>query len=216
MGPLLLPMLIVANVFGVAMIVPQAVRLHRTKVADGVSAAWVGVSLATNFWWLGYGLEGRLWGIVPVSVGSLVVYGIVATQVLRPAGPAARGPLTIGVVGSSLGFLMALSAVGWSGVGLALGLAYGLQFGPAAASAIRSADPAGISPATWTMALIEALVWIVYGTAIADPALVIGGVGGSLMASIILSQVFARRAGTGAVSRTDPAPVVVRLLDANT
>lgn len=213
MGPLLLSMLIVANVFGVAMIVPQAVRLHRTRVADGVSPTWVGVSLATNLWWLGYGLAAQLWGIVPVSVGSLAVYGIVAFQVLRLAGPAARGPLSVGLAGSSLVFLAVLLAVGWSGVGLTLGLAYGLQFGPAALGAIRSVDPAGISPATWIMALIEALVWIVYGLAIVDPALVVGGVGGSLMASVILGQVVTRPATADPALPPVPAPTAVALLD---
>jgi hypothetical protein len=30
------------------MIVPQISRLRRTRIADGVSSLWVGVSLATN------------------------------------------------------------------------------------------------------------------------------------------------------------------------
>ncbi len=188
MGPLLLPLLIVANVFGVAMIVPQAMRIHRTRVVDGVSTTWVGLSLAINMWWLGYGLEGRLWGLVPVSLGALVVYGVVARQVRSVVGPQTSLPLVASFVGASLVPLVALVVAGWPAVGLTLGLAYGLQFTPAALNVVRSATAAGVSPVTWIMAATEAAIWIVYGLAVADQALIIGGVGGTLMASIILAR----------------------------
>ncbi len=195
MGPLLLPLLIMANLFGVGMIVPQAIRLHRTRVADGVSATWVGLSLAMNLWWLGYGLQGRLWGLVPVSIGALVVYGIVAIQVLSVIGPRARFPMVAGALGPSLVLLAAYAMAGWSTVGLTLGLAYGLQFAPAAVSATRAANTSGVSPTTWIMALTEAVIWVVYGLSVADQALIIGGAGGSLVASVIVIRLAVCRAG---------------------
>lgn len=186
MGPLLLPLLIVANLFGVGMIVPQVVRLRRTSVVDGVSSTWVGVSFAINGWWLGYGIEGRLWGLVPVSVGGLIVYAIVATQIRSLVGSRSLLPLLASTVAASVVLLAALASGGWRAVGLTLGLAYSLQFAPAVLNALRSPTVAGISPVTWIMAAAEAAVWIVYGLAITDRALIIGGTGGTLMASVIL------------------------------
>ena len=49
-------MLVVANVMGAGMIVPQVARLNRLKTTEGISAAWIGVGLAMNLWpgWVGF------------------------------------------------------------------------------------------------------------------------------------------------------------------
>ncbi len=67
----ILLMLAVATVAGVGMIIPQAVRLHRTRNSDGVSTTWVGVSFALNAAWLVYALAQGLYGIIPVSLGGV-------------------------------------------------------------------------------------------------------------------------------------------------
>ncbi|MEM9563870.1 MAG: hypothetical protein AAGA93_14710 [Actinomycetota bacterium] len=183
---LVLPLLLaVATAAGVGMIVPQAVRLHRTKVTDGVSPTWVGVGLIMNAWWLAYAAASGLWGLVPVSVGGITLYGIVAAQLLRLLGPTvlsavARGHL-IGLVP-----LAGLVVDGWPGAGLVIGLLYGAAFTPAVTAAVRSASVVGISPTTWVLAWIEAAVWLLYGSTTADVALIAGGLGGTIMSSIIL------------------------------
>ena len=187
---LLLLFLIVANLFGVGMIVPQITRLHRTKVAEGVSAPWVGVGMAMNFWWLNYGIQGQLWGLVPVSMGALIVYAVVAVQLRALTGSRVLRPIALSALGTSLALLTALGVAGWTAVGLTLGLAYGPQFAPAVFNALRSSSTAGVSRATWTMASVEAVIWVIYGIAVADPALIIGGVGGTLMALVILVRLW--------------------------
>jgi len=186
MGPFLLPLLVLANVLGVGMIVPQAVRLGRTRTVDGVSATWVGGSMAMNLWWLGYGLESQLWGLIPVSSGALVVYGIIALQLRLLAGPNTVLPLLASIGSVSAVLVTILATSGWPSVGLALGLAYGLQFAPAAAKVLQPGPHAGVAPSTWLMAVTEAAIWVVYGLAVADRALILGGMGGTVMATIIL------------------------------
>jgi len=188
MGPLLLPLLVVANVLGVGMIVPQALRLHRTRLADGVSAIWVGSSLTVNLWWLAYGLQTQLWGLVPVSSGALIVYGIIATQLRLLGGPPTTLPLIASIGAISLALLLVLTAAGWPTVGLTLGMAYGLQFAPAVIEVFRPGPTTGVSAATWAMAATEAAIWIVYGLAVVDLALILGGVGGTVMAVAILAR----------------------------
>ncbi|MGI9605403.1 MAG: hypothetical protein ACR2P0_04625 [Acidimicrobiales bacterium] len=189
---LLVPLLIVANLLGIGMIVPQITRLHRTRVTDGVSAPWVGVSFAMNVGWLSYALNGRLWGLVPVSVGGMLVYLVVALQLRALVGSRILRPLVASAAATSIALLTVLATADWPAVGLALGLAYGPQFGPAALSVIRSHTAVGVSSATWNMAVSEAAIWVVYGLAVADRALIIGGVGGTVVASVILARLASR------------------------
>ena len=75
---------------------------------------------------------------------------------------------------------------GWAAAGLAIGLSYGIQFLPAVLTAFSSEQVKGIAPTTWVLALVEAVVWFAYGTSTGDPALLVGGGGGTIMASLIL------------------------------
>ncbi|MDY7099729.1 MAG: hypothetical protein S0880_00945 [Actinomycetota bacterium] len=192
--------LVVANVLGVGMIVPQAARLHRRRVVDGVSGEWVGVSLAINSWWIAYGVSEQLWGVVPVSVGAIVLYGVIAAQYVRLVGPAGARRIVVGVAMSAWFPLAFLLAGGWTAAGLAIGLAYTGQFAPAAITACRSVDLAGVSPATWAMATGEAAIWFTYGLSNGDVALLVGGGGGAVTAAVVLARVV-----TVGRARTQPA-----------
>ncbi|MEZ5380323.1 MAG: hypothetical protein R2754_00860 [Microthrixaceae bacterium] len=178
-------MLVVANVMGAGMIVPQVVRLHRLKTSDGVSAAWIGVGLAMNLWWVAYGWATGLWGILPVSAGAFGLYGIIAAQYARLNGRAALVRCGAGVATVGLAPLPALAVGGWPAAGVAAGLCYAIQFAPAAIATVRSDRLHGVSPTTWAMAGTEAAVWVVYGLIQGDPALMIGG-GGGLFASVVI------------------------------
>lgn len=181
-------LLVIANVAGAGMIVPQVVRLRRHSVVEGLSGAWIGVGLTMNLWWVAYAVNEGLWGIVPVSISGLALYAIIASQLNRIVGaealyPLAVGGLTIGVV--PVPFLL---IGGWPAAGLAIGLCYGVQFAPAALTALRSERLDGMSPTTWMLAWIEAAIWLSYGAATNDAALLVGGAGGTLMASVILAR----------------------------
>ncbi len=203
---LLLPaLLVVATITGAGMILPQVLRVRKTKSLHGLSAAWIGVGLAMNLWWTAYAFAGNLWGLLPVSVLGFAFYAELARQFIRIRGSRsisllARGGLSLGLV--PIPFLV---AAGWPGAGLAIGLCYGIQFLPAAAEAMRSAQVDGISPATWVMAWIEAVIWLVYGSSVGDPALLVGGGGGTLMASVILVRLLI----VGRARPTQHAPVAL-------
>lgn len=187
-------LLVVANVTGTAMLLPQAWRLWRHRRLAGVSPSWLGVGLAMNLWWTAYALALQLWGLVPISVASLGLYGFSAMLVLgidrRTIGAMLAGAATIGTPPA-----IALAADGWTTAGVVIGSAYGVQFVPAAVAAVRSADVSGISTTTWTMAWVEAVVWLIYGFEIGDPALTVGGAGGGLAATAILLRLLGVRAG---------------------
>ncbi len=180
---------VLANVLGAGMIVPQVLRLHRRRSSAGVSAAWVGIGLAMNLWWLAYGTSQELWGMVPVSIGAAVLYGVIIGQLGRLDGAdalrsAGRGAVMIAVVP-----LLFMLVGGWPAAGLAIGLVYSVQFAPAVLAAVRTDDVAGVSTATWVMAFGEALIWFFYGFSEADVALTVGGAGGAAMSGVILWRV---------------------------
>ncbi|MEM7142452.1 MAG: hypothetical protein AAF548_15625 [Actinomycetota bacterium] len=208
--PILTALLIVANVLGAGMIVPQVARTHRRGEIAGVSIAWLGVGVALNAWWVGYALAGHLYGILPVSIGALVLYGILAVLHHRIVGRGTVAGLARGAVAVSLAPGVALALAGWTAAGLMIGLSYAVQFSPAMITAVRSADLSGISPTTWSMAFGEAAIWLVYGLAIADAALVIGGGGGAAMSAVILVRLAGR---SGRLDLLRPAPQVAQRLD---
>jgi uncharacterized protein with PQ loop repeat len=187
MGSFVMPMLlVVANVLGTGMIVPQSLRLRRHRNTDGISSAWVGVGIAMNIWWLAYGLEQALWGLIPVSAVALGLYGYMAVQLFGVLGRSMVRQLLVGTLGLGAIPLPFLVGGGWIAAGIAIGLCYAVQFAPAALESIRSDRLSGISPTTWTMAWVEAVIWLIYGMEIGDWALTVGGTGGTVMATIIL------------------------------
>ncbi len=178
-------LLIVANILGAGMVVPQVIHLHRYRSLDGVSSAWTGVGIAMNAWWIIYAFGADILGVLPVSILGVALYATMAAQVIRidrrQIRPVLMGGLAIGSVPG-----VALAIGGWPGAGLAIGLCYGIQFAPAAIAAVRSERLTGISAPTWIMAFTEAVIWAIYGLPINDPALILGGVGGSIASAIIL------------------------------
>lgn len=182
-------LLVIANVMGAGMIVPQVVRLHRSRSADGLSGIWVGVGIAMNCWWTAYGLAESLWGILPVSILAALLYLVMAGQYVGLLGRAGIRPILIGLFGLALLPVPFLLVSGWDAAGLVVGLAYAVQFTPAAVAAVRADDLRGVSPTTWTMAWIEAAIWVVYGISENDPALLVGGAGGAVASAVILFRI---------------------------
>ena len=182
---------VAATVLGSSMALPQARRIARTRRVDGVSAAWVGVSLGINAWWLTYGLAAGVWALVPVSIVSVLLYAVMAGFYLVAAGRAALPGLALGLFGLGMIPLPFLLVGGWELAGVAVGLSYGVQLLPAVVAACRTAELTGVASATWIIAFVESGLWLVYGLGIGDVALVSAGVIGAVMASIIIGRLVA-------------------------
>ncbi len=200
-------MIVVANVMGAGMAYPQAARLVRTRNIDGVSGVWAGVSFSMNVWWLWYGLANDLWGLVPVSGVAAVLYVVIAVTYVREVGRGAIMPLVVGGAVLGMAPLPFLVIGGWDVAGLAIGLCYGMQLVPAVVAACRTRALDGVAAATWIMAWIEAVIWLVYGVFVDDAALLAGGVSGALMASVILTRLAATGHQPFRVRRTTLATV---------
>lgn len=179
-------LVVAATVLGSWMAFPQARRIARTRRVDGVSAVWIGVSLAINGWWLTYGLAAGVWALVPVSIVSLVLYSVMAWFYVRSVGRAAMPGLALGMFGLGMIPLPFLVIGGWELAGVAVGLSYGVQLLPAVVASLRTSVLSGVSSATWIIAFVESGLWLVYGLGVGDIALTLAGVVGAAMASVIL------------------------------
>jgi uncharacterized protein with PQ loop repeat len=193
MSLVLTSIVVVATVLGSWMAFPQARRIARTRRVEGVSPAWIGVSLAINAWWLVYGVAAGVWALVPVSSISLVLYGTTAWYFLASAGARGVPGMVLGAFGLGMIPLPFLVVGGWELAGVAIGLSYGVQLLPAVVASLRTSVLSGVSSTTWIIAFAEAALWLVYGLAVDDLALTLAGAVGALMASVIL----ARLAATG-------------------
>jgi uncharacterized protein with PQ loop repeat len=188
MNLMLNTMAVTATLLGSGMAFPQARRLFRTRRVEGVSAAWIGVSVALNAWWLVYGLWVGVYALVPVSAVSLLMYLSIGVVFVRTTGRRSLRPI--------IGSAAALGAVplpflvlgGWAAAGLVAGLCYGLQLLPAVVAAYRSDELAGIAPGTWIIALVESALWLVYGLGVGDVALIAGGASGLTMSGLIVGR----------------------------
>jgi uncharacterized protein with PQ loop repeat len=184
-------MLVVANVMGAGMAYPQVARLIRTGNTEGISGIWAGVSFSMNLWWLSYGLANNLWGLVPVSAVAAVLYAVIVVVYLRLLRRRALGQLALGGLVLGMAPLPFFVVGGWELAGIAIGLCYGMQLVPALVAACRTRDLEGVAPATWIMAWIESVIWLAYGTSVADGALLVGGISGAVMASLIIVRLAA-------------------------
>lgn len=183
---LLTSLAVVATVLGSWMALPQARRIARTRHVDGVSATWIGVSLAINAWWFTYGVVAEVWALVPVSVISLLLYGAMAWFFVLAVGRAALGGLGLGVFGLGMVPLPFLLIGGWELAGVAVGLSYGIQLLPAVVASLRTSVLSGVSSTTWIIAAVESVLWLAYGLGVGDVALTLAGFVGVAMASVIL------------------------------
>ncbi len=181
-------LVVVATVLGSGMALPQARRIVRTRRVDGVSATWIGVSVAINGWWFAYALATSLWALIAVSVASLALYSVMAVGFVASVGRRGLVGLAAGAFGLGMIPLPFLVFGGWGMAGVVIGLCYGIQLLPAVVAVCRTSVLAGVSAATWSIGWVESLIWLLYGWAIGDPALLLAGAVGVVMSSVILGR----------------------------
>jgi MtN3 and saliva related transmembrane protein len=149
----------------ISRLVPQAVRLLRTRQTAGISRVgalcWVGNDLG----WLAYGLRADLAPLWAPSAVLLVLDSLIVVLLARSIRP--REALTgLGWVGA------VVVAVGAGQEVLAVALVAGSATGtlPHGWHALRARDLSGIAPAAWALALADGALWGIYGFARGDAA----------------------------------------------
>lgn len=155
---------IVASAVFLVRLLPQPIRLARSGVAAGVSAAAALNAVVSAAAWIAYGLAQGLPAVWAVSVLALVPCTWQALLLRRQV--TRRDLAAVG------GFVAALAVASVLGVlGVALAGTVVVTTGPQVRRVLREHDLSGVAPATWWVAVVDAVTWGAYGWAVSDAAL---------------------------------------------
>jgi uncharacterized protein with PQ loop repeat len=184
MNEILANIAVVAATMGtIAFLVPQISKLIRTGDSSGVSTTWASLGLVTNVGWAAYLSSQGFWIAILAPIFTIVAYALTMWALVRTG----RDPRQSYLLGAVWGVLLTATALvaGWTALGVVLGLSYGVMLTPSVWTAFRTANPSGISPGTWRIGIVEALLWGYYGWFHADIGIltfsVVGLVGSMLM-----------------------------------
>jgi uncharacterized protein with PQ loop repeat len=178
-------------------LIPQVMKLLRTRDASGVSSAWPAVGLVSNAGWTAYLVLQGLWAAAPSAAVMTGFYGLLIWALGRTGRARSRG-LALGVIWAAV--LAAASLLGGvPALGIALASSYVIQFTPPVLAAFREARPTGVSPGTWGLIVVESALWGAYGFANGDRPIMLyaaaGVIGGG---AILFRYLSAAAAPTGA------------------
>lgn len=182
---------VAATIGTVTFLVPQTVKLIRTRDTEGVSATWPAMGFVVNLGWFIYMIAQQLWAATLAPLVTFLSY-LVVLWALRRAGRSLRlGAWRAGLWGALLALVGVLG--GWDPLGVALGVSIGVQLSPSVWSAYRSPDPSGVSPLTWWIGFAEALLWGYYGLFNRDAGIVTFGIVATIAAVLMLIRYYATR-----------------------
>ncbi len=190
---------IAATIGTVTFLVPQTVKLIRTRDTGGVSGAWPALGFVVNLGWFVYMIAQELWLATLAPLVTFLSYLVVLWALQR----AGRSLTRSSIIGAAWAIVLVAVGVaaGWDTFGVALGLSVGVQLAPSVGAAYRTSDPSGVSPGTWWIGLAEAILWGYYGLFNRDAGIVTFGVVASVVAVLMLARYYFTR---GRVTEMQP------------
>lgn len=152
---------VLATISTATFLLPQIIKLVRTKNTEGISTTWPALGFAVNVGWFTYMISQELWISIAPPLITFAAYGV-TLWALRRAGTDITPSYIRGIAAAVI--LAGVAVVGgWKVLGIGLGLSYGLVIAPSIWTAYRTALPSGIAPLTWWIGAIEALLWGSFG-----------------------------------------------------
>ena len=194
---------VAATVLAIPQFMPQIRKLRATGDAVGVSWSWATLTSVNNAAWIGYFALARYWSALIPSSAATLLAGMLAMMLARRGRADARSAALI----SAWAALLATTAivVGHAGLGALLTAAFVVQVAPCIWTAYRTADPTGVSSATWLLILGELSCWLLYGAHKSDPRLTVLGAVGVTASLLMLARIYATRGALRQRSAVRPA-----------
>lgn len=183
--------MILATISTASFLLPQIVKLVRTRNTAGVSTTWPALGFAINVGWFTYMISQQLWVSIAPPFITFVAYAV-TLWALRRAGRDIRASYVRGLAAAVILAGVAIAG-GWEVLGIALGLSYGVVTAPSVWTAYRTADPSGIAPLTWWIGAVEALLWGSFGWYHADRGIITFMVVGVTVSTLMLLRYYATR-----------------------
>lgn len=157
-------------------LLPQVVRLVRTRDCCGVSPEMAGVGLVSCVGWGVFGATTNARGVVLAGVVGVIEYVGLCALLAWSARPR-RVLRSIVMMSTAVGSAAAAGGL-WGGRGATIGLGLALdgavvaQYLPAVAEVRRVDDPSGVAVGTWILVAVTGLLWGGYGLTSRSVALV--------------------------------------------
>ena len=162
-------------------LVPQPLRLWRTRSVSGLSSIGTGIYLVTELGWVAYGLTTGLVAVLITAVAATVLSGVQFALLWRHRGPTDLWWMLLWASG-----LAASLVVGAIGAMLAIGLVVGL--GPQAWAAWRAPVAHGVSVWRWVLSALSGTLWFAYGALVGAYPLMATGAVAWVCAGLALSR----------------------------
>lgn len=186
------------------LLIPQIVRLLRTRETAGVAVTWAALGCVGNATWAVYlGITG-VWLAAIAPALAVLAYALIVGLVAPTSGG--------GWLPLSLTYLVGLIAIGHFGglgrLGVTLAIVPAVHVAPQVAEVYREANPIGMSPSTWILSVAAAGLWMVYGSMVGSVAvtgygLVRGSVSGLVLFGWWMTNRPSRRVASGDVGRSE-------------
>ena len=182
---------LVATAVTFVQLVPQIVRLVRTGRTEGVSPSWAALGMTINLGWLAYLVAQQYWVAIPSVVAAITSFGLALWLLHRNGGEVRTGLLMSAA--TAVACVVIQLAAGWTVLGTVLGMSNGLYLGPSVVAAWRTHVPAGISPLSWALTVLEGLKWGFYGALVESGPIVVYGSTAILLAGMVLLRLWMAR-----------------------
>lgn len=185
--------IVAATIATLTFVIPQVVKLIRTRDTSGVSATWPAVGFIGNVGWAVYFVHEELWLSIPAAAGALLGY-LATMWVLWRTGAFHASSLARGAVFAAA-LIVSTLVGGWTTLGVVLGASFVVMIAPALWAAFSVPDPSGIAPGTWWLGVAEGLLWGVYGWYHEDAGLIVFAVTAIAGSAAMLGRYLTTRPG---------------------
>lgn len=211
MSPVELLVTVAFAVLTVAIVIPQALRLYRTRDAAGLSVAGLLNGSVGYTAWVAYLSVQQHWLAMAATAAAGVVWVATAAYVATKQG------LTRSAVTSTAGYaatLATLAAIDLTVFGIALSLGAVWSGIPSVHTAWRAEQISGISVGTWGLYIAESLSWLAW--AVVEGDFVVGlygvlatAVGVAVLAAVVVRVEARQHPGlVAALTHADDTPLV--------
>lgn len=162
-------------------LIPQPLRILRTRSLSGLSPIGTGIYFVTELGWVSYGITSGLVVVLLTALAATVLSGLQLALLWSRRGPNDLWWMLLWATGLAASLVM-----GAIGAMLVLGLVIGL--GPQAWAAWRSSSVSGVSLWRWVLSGTSGMLWCTYGVLMGEFPLMATGSVGMVCASLALSR----------------------------
>lgn len=164
---------IFGTLISILRVVPMAIRLKRTGVAEGVSDSSLAIFVVSGVWWVAYSIDLHNWPSLISSFAGLIVSCVSLYMLAKLGGlhfrvavaTAAMVALTV-IFHKDTQLMGAIAALSAAAIAI-----------PQVYTAARHPDAMhGVSILSWLLIATNAVVWLAYGLLIGDPLLGAAGI----------------------------------------